>query len=173
MAFKSRFIWRWFKVIWPFLAGAAVVVGLSIISVNILSATRAYVEGESLWSKAQKEAVFHLNRYAYSRDEADFAHYLRAIAIPLGDKVARLEMERPDFNRDIARSGLLAGRNHPDDIDGMIRLFRHFKNIRYMREPIAIWAEGDVRSPRSSLKPTSYRQRSVPAITTPLPCSLS
>ena len=40
-----------------------------------MSAVRAYVGGESLWSKAQKTAVQYLGRYARTRDEADFAAY--------------------------------------------------------------------------------------------------
>lgn len=143
MRIEIGFAWRWIKVIWPFLVGALVLVTLSMVSMQILSATRAYVEGESLWSKAQKEAVFHLNQYSSSGDEAAFDAYLRAIAVPLGDRKARLELEKPEFDRDIARQGFLEGRNHPDDIEGMIRLFRNFKNISLMRKPISIWTEGD------------------------------
>ena len=117
---------------------------LSMLSVNILSATRAYVEGESLRSKAQKDAVFHLDRYVISRDEEDFQSYLKAIAVTLGDRKARLELEKPQFDAKIARQGFLEGRNHPDDIEGMIKLFRHFKSTSFMREPISIWSEGDV-----------------------------
>ncbi|WP_365755929.1 EAL domain-containing protein [Noviherbaspirillum sp.] len=143
MSPKTGFAWRWIKVIWPFLAGIALLGGLSAFSMDILSGSRAYVEGESLWSKAQKEAVFHLNRYAESRDAADFQSYLAAISVPLGDHKARMELEKasPDF--DVARQGFLAGRNHPDDIGGMIRMFRNLRNFSFMRIPISIWAEGD------------------------------
>ncbi len=120
-----------------------VLLGLSVVSVNILSATRAYVEGESLWSKAQKEAVYHLNQYAYASHEDEFNEYQRAISVPLGDRKARLELEKPQPDTAVARQGFLEGRNHPDDIDGMISLFRNFKNVSFMREPISIWAEGD------------------------------
>ena len=45
------------------------VVGLNelfvlLFSLNTLSSLRAYVGGEGLWSKAQKDAVYYLNRYA-------------------------------------------------------------------------------------------------------------
>ncbi|MGZ3241669.1 MAG: hypothetical protein ACXWJK_15825, partial [Burkholderiaceae bacterium] len=97
---QTGFTERWIKVIWPFLLGTICLVGLSAFSMGILSATRAYVEGESLWSKAQKEAVFRLNRYADTRDEADFQLYRKAIAVPMGDKKARLELDAlsPDFD---------------------------------------------------------------------------
>lgn len=136
-------LWRWIKVIWPFLAGATLMVGLSAFSFDILSGSRAYVEGESLWSKAQKAAAIHLNRYAYSHDEADYLAYLQAISVPLGDRKARQELEKQHPDIDIARQGFLEGRNHPDDIDGMIRLFINFKDVSFMRKPISIWTEGD------------------------------
>jgi diguanylate cyclase (GGDEF)-like protein/PAS domain S-box-containing protein len=141
---KSGFYSRWLKVIWPFLVGASVLVVLRIFSLDILSGARAYVEGESLWSKAQKESVFQLNRYASSHDEDDYQTYLKEIAVPLGDRKAREELEKPKPNLDVARQGFLQGRNHPDDINGMIGLFINFKNVSFMRRPITIWTEGDV-----------------------------
>jgi diguanylate cyclase (GGDEF)-like protein/PAS domain S-box-containing protein len=142
---KPGIFWRWLRVIWPFLAGATVLVGLSFVSVDILSGARAYVEGESLWSKAQKEAVFQLNLYAYSGDEAAYVAYLKEIAVPLGDRKARQELEKRQPDIAVARRGFLEGRNHPDDIDDMIGLFVNFKNLSFMREPITIWVEGDAR----------------------------
>jgi diguanylate cyclase (GGDEF)-like protein/PAS domain S-box-containing protein len=121
-----------------------VVVGLSILSLDILSGARAYVEGESLWSKAQKEAVFHLNRYTVSHDEADFKAYQKEIAVPLGDRKARETLDTPQPDFALARQGFLEGRNHPEDIDNLIQLFVHFKDLSFMRKPITIWAEGDV-----------------------------
>ena len=56
---------------------------LATESLRIVSATRAYVGGESLWSKAQKEAVYSLFRYAQTRSESDYADYRKAIAVPL------------------------------------------------------------------------------------------
>ena len=42
---------------------------------------------------------------------------------------------------EVARQGFLEGRNHPDDVDGMIELFRNFKNIYYIEKAITIWDE--------------------------------
>ncbi len=112
-------------------------------SLKIVSASRAYVGGESLWSKAQKEAVYSLFRYAQSHAEADYAAYLAEIAVPMGDHRARLELERPDPDLAVAREGFLAGKNDPDDVDGMIMLFRRFRDVSFMHRAIAIWAEAD------------------------------
>src|SRR5437879_6793881 len=110
----------------------AALMALAALSMAILSASRAYVAGEGLWSKAQKDATFHLLRYARSGEEADYLGYLSAISVPLGDRIAREALERPQPDLAAARSGFLQGRNHPGDIDGMINLFIYFRNVSYL-----------------------------------------
>jgi two-component system, LuxR family, sensor kinase FixL len=109
----------------------------------ILTAVRSYVGGEGLWSKAQKASVYHLTRYATSHREEDFELYRRAIDVPLGDRQARLELEKPGPDLEVVREGFLRGNIHPDDIPGMASLFRNFRRVSYMARAIAIWAEGD------------------------------
>ncbi|MBL8485167.1 MAG: EAL domain-containing protein [Rhodocyclaceae bacterium] len=134
---------RLFAIIWPFLAVVAVLAWVALTSMTILSAGRAYVSGESSWSKAQKSAVRHLLDYARSGDQADFDLYLGEIAVPLGDRQARLELLKPVPDLDSVRSGFAAGRVHADDMDGMIWLFRTFGKLSYMQRAISVWAAGD------------------------------
>ena len=134
---------RLLRIIWPFLAIVVLLVALGSFSMDLLSATRAYVGAEGLWSKAQKDAVYYLNRYAGTRSETDYERYLEAIKVPLGDRKAREELERANPNLALARQGLIEGRNHPDDVAGMIRLFRRFRSVSYIDRAIAIWAESD------------------------------
>ena len=108
-----------------------------------LSAGRAYVGGEGLWSKAQKDAVHHLQRYARSFDESDFDRYRTAIAVTLGDRKAREALDRPDPDYTTARRGFIEGRNHPDDVDAMAKLFVRFRNVSYVAKAIDIWATAD------------------------------
>ena len=116
---------------------------LAGLGLETLSAVRAYVGGESLWSKAQKEAVHHLTRYALSGAEGDDQAYLRALAVPLGDRQARLELEKPDPDLRVVYEGFRAGGNHPEDLEGMANLFRRFRRVPQMARAIAVWAEGD------------------------------
>jgi len=110
---------------------------------DVLSSARAYVGGEGLWSKAEKEAVQSLLQYSQSHSERDFQNYLSQIAVPVGDKQAREELEKPKPDFNIAAQGLLQGRNHRSDIPGMIRLFRWLRHDRYMSEAIDTWSQGD------------------------------
>ncbi|MFA6434422.1 MAG: PAS domain S-box protein [Elusimicrobiales bacterium] len=107
------------------------------------AAIRSYVGGEGLWAKAQKDAVSALEHYSVSHDEADYQEYLRMIQVQLGDKKARMELQKalPDFNA--VREGFLQGRNHPDDVEPAIRFFRRFQRSEYMSEVITLWNYGD------------------------------
>ena len=127
----------------PFVAVAVVLVALAIFFMELLSAARAYVGGESLWTKAQKQAVQSLVRFAQLRDGEEWRAYQQAIAVPLGDRVAREELEKPAPDFEAARRGFIAGGNHPDDIAGMIRLFRWFRSDDLIDQAIGIWAEAD------------------------------
>lgn len=112
-------------------------------SIGALSSLRAYVEGEGLWSKGQKDAVYNLQKYGRTYNETDYRAFLNFMKVPLGDHKTREELLKKDPDMAIARMGFIEGRNHPDDVDGMIHLFRRFHNVYYINKAISIWGEAD------------------------------
>jgi diguanylate cyclase (GGDEF)-like protein/PAS domain S-box-containing protein len=132
----------------PFLAAAAILsVAATIIAIalfDLLSAGRAYVAGESQWSKAQQAAVFHLDRYAESGDRSQLEAARRQLEVPLSDRRARLALLRGPSSADEARAALEQGRNHVDDIPGMVRLFQTFRSLPHFAEALELWREADV-----------------------------
>src|SRR4051812_11854912 len=134
---------RLWAIALPLALAFGVLVALAALSMAVLHATRAYVAGESAWSKAQKDAISHLHRYARSGAEAQYNSYLAAIAVPLGDRIAREALERPKPDFDAARAGFLQARNHPDDVQAMMNLFVYFRHVGYLERVIGIWAEAD------------------------------
>jgi diguanylate cyclase (GGDEF)-like protein/PAS domain S-box-containing protein len=116
---------------------------LALGAMELLSAARAYVAGEGLWSKAQRDAVYSLTLYAQTRDPKYYERYQQALSIPLSDQRARLEMDKPDFDYFKAYAALAGGDNHPDDIPGMIRLYRCCVEYSYFKRAVSIWKEGD------------------------------
>lgn len=109
----------------------------------VLSSVRAYVSGESFWSKAQKEAVIHLNIYAHTHDESDYQQFLKAVDVTLGDKVARTQLQSINPDYDIATQGFIRGKNDPEDIQGMINLFRAFQHTSLFEPSIAHLTHAD------------------------------
>jgi diguanylate cyclase (GGDEF)-like protein len=134
---------RLLRLVTPFVAVILFQAFLAGLSLEMLSSVRAYVGGESLWSKGQKDAIHFISLYSETGDEEFFDRFRKAIAVPLSDRAARyaLEQHRPDL--DTARDGLLGGGNHPGDIPGMIRLFRYFQHGPYMAAAIRHWRGTD------------------------------
>ncbi|MBV8388231.1 MAG: HAMP domain-containing histidine kinase [Mucilaginibacter sp.] len=124
------------------LASAGIIV-VNIYSVRILSSARAYVNGESEYSKGQKDASAYLINYITFHNKSDYFAFKNAIGIPKGDHVARIGLMTPPVNYATVKTGLLAGKNHPEDIDNMIWLFETFKNVDMFKKAVEIWTEGD------------------------------
>jgi len=135
---------RWL-VIGPFLGVVALLAGLAVASVDTLSAVRAFVGGESLWSKGQKEAVYQLSRYVASYDALDYQRFQKALAVPLGDRRARVALEQTPPDLGAAYRGFLEGGNHADDVDGLVQLFLRFRRVGFMADAIALWTAADLQ----------------------------
>jgi two-component system, cell cycle sensor histidine kinase and response regulator CckA len=130
-------------IVGVFVAIVICVFCLGVLRSQILSGVRAYVGGEGRWSKAEKRAVLGLTKYATSHAESDYEQYLAEIAVPAGDKQARLQLQSSAPNMARVRQGFVQGRNNPEDVDSMSVLFRRFGHIGYMARAIAVWTEGD------------------------------
>jgi PAS domain S-box-containing protein len=112
-------------------------------AINTLSSVRAYVAGEGLYSKAQKDAVYHLRVFVRTGEERDYQEFLKFMSVPLGDNKARVALEKPEPDIEAATQGFLEGRNNKEDIPGMISLFRRFHSIYYIDRAIKIWRAND------------------------------
>ena len=150
----KRSVFRWFKDIsiakkLYFTVGImalliAIELGVLIFSINTLSSVRAYVGGEGLWSKAQKDGLYQLLKYARTHNEADYVKFEGFMKVNQGDHKARMELSKGgNANLDIARQGFIEGRNDPDDVNGMIKLFVRFHSNSYISRAIDAWTSAD------------------------------
>ena len=132
---------------WPvltvFIGIVAVQLLVAVISIDVMSAVRAYVTGESLYSKGQKDAHINLVEYSEHFRDEDYQKFLSALAMPIGDRVAREALLRSPPDKEEARRGLLAGGTQDDEIPGVIRLFLGFHQTPLMADAIATWTRGD------------------------------
>jgi diguanylate cyclase (GGDEF)-like protein/PAS domain S-box-containing protein len=134
---------RLLLIVWIFVAIVVGLLAFAYYSFGLMSAARAYVGGEGLWSKSQKDAVLALSRYVYEHKPQDYQAFQAALQVSLGDRQARLELDKPDPDLQVAARGFLQGRNHPDDVAGMIHLYRSFRAVPELDKAIAIWAAAD------------------------------
>lgn len=138
---RSKF--RLVRLIWPFVAIIALQAAITCISLEFLSGVRAYVAGEALWSKGQKDAIHALQRYLATGDEADYMSYEAAVAVPFGDRTARLALESNPPDHEMAREGFLRGGNHPDDVGGLIRMFGCCRTWPFVSDAVEKWRATD------------------------------
>lgn len=124
---------------WPLIAVIIIQAVLATVSIQVVSSMRAYVGGESLWSRAQLQAVYYLERYIDTGDSEVLQRFEAAMAVPLGDRAARLALEADPVDLAAARAGFLAGGNHPDDVGSLIWLFRNFQWAPHLQAAIADW----------------------------------
>ncbi|MEQ6120901.1 PAS domain S-box protein [Reichenbachiella sp. MALMAid0571] len=123
-----------------------VISGLLIIAnyytIRTTSAIRAYINGESYYSKGNKDASKDLILFVVSEDDAHYQSFLDNIKIPIGDSIARVAMDS-NGSLEVIRKGLIQGNNHPDDLDNLIWLFQNFRNVIFMDSIIKVWKEAD------------------------------
>ncbi len=149
-------------VITVHLLHATVLLGVTAFGVKAVDASRAWVDGEGFWSKAQKESVIQLLAYSESGNETQYQAAMVQINITLGDRQARLELEKPKPDLAVARAGFIQARNHPADVDNMIWLFQTFRHEAHINHAIAVWtrAEDHGIEPLRVLASTLHVQRS-------------
>ena len=72
---------RPFRLVAPFLAVLVLQASIAGVSVAVMSAVRAYLAGEAIWSRAQKDAVYALTLYLHSGDQSFYHRYRNALAV--------------------------------------------------------------------------------------------
>ncbi len=131
------------SVTWPMMVIAAMMLSLCVASLSAMSSIRAFVNGEGMWSKAERQAIAELRQYARSGAPEHYRRFRDELAVNLGDRVARLELQSISPDYELAARGFISGRNHPDDVPGMIRLFRLFQHSSILAPPIEAWTRAD------------------------------
>lgn len=131
--------------------GVGALIGLAALAVllvatvlEIQAGATAYIVGESLWTKAQQDAVHYLYRYTMEGEPADLQRVREALKVPMGDRIGRLAMERRPRDLATARAGLIQGRNAPEDTGRLIWMYRYFANAPYFRDSVRNWRDGEV-----------------------------
>ena len=120
----------------------ALLICINFFTIKILSANRAYINGESYYSKGQKDASRHLINYLYAQDKKQWKLFVDELKVPQGDGIARQTLLKAGDNK-VARQGFLDGRNDINDIDDLVWLFVNFKKVPFLAKAIDEWEQGD------------------------------
>jgi signal transduction histidine kinase len=115
---------------------------INYFTIKILSATRAYVNGESHYSKGQKDAARHLITYICNEDSTQWEQFKKELSVNQSDGFARIHLTN-NSSIDTIKKDLRGGHNHEDDLEDMIWLFRNFNQVSFFKKAIGEWEKGD------------------------------
>lgn len=112
-------------------------------SSKIKSGVRAYINGESAYSKGQKDALLDLTYYLNTQDSAYWQMYIKSLKVPMSDNKARHAMvnQEPDS---VAFKYFIDGKVHPADINNIIWMFKNFGNVPEFKNAVNLWQESEV-----------------------------
>ncbi|HSN21380.1 MAG TPA: hypothetical protein VLS49_11920, partial [Usitatibacter sp.] len=130
-------------IVWLFVGIVICLLGLTVYSARLLSAGHAFITGEGLWAKAQKDAVFYLARYAEEGSEADYGSYRTAMRVIEGDRSARLALAQPRPDIEAVRRGLVQGGLREEDVPRLLELHRLLRALSPMQYLMVVWARSD------------------------------
>jgi diguanylate cyclase (GGDEF)-like protein/PAS domain S-box-containing protein len=133
----------------PLAYGLAAVLGLILVfiwgALQIQVALAGFLNGESIWSKAQKQAVIDLRVYAASGDPADLADFRRNYEILRTDRWTRDAIAAGRYDRAAVTAALERVNTMPAAVPGVIFMLDHFATAPYMRQALAAWRSTDAQ----------------------------
>lgn len=102
-----------------------------------------FLNGESLWSKAQKQAVVDLENYATKGDPAELKGFRTNYAVLMTDRYARDAIDSGHFDRAEVIEAFRRGGVIPSAIPGMVFILQYFSAAPHMREALIDWHSVD------------------------------
>ncbi|WMN12052.1 HAMP domain-containing sensor histidine kinase [Marivirga salinae] len=122
-----------------FVSGSLLI--MNYYTIRVLSGVRAYIQGESYYSKGQKDASRYLLMYIDTQNEEYWEFFKENLNIPLCDREARIALL--NGNKEKAEKKLIDGKNHPDDVEDMVWLFTSFQSMQFVQDPLKSWTKAD------------------------------
>ncbi|WP_426699811.1 putative bifunctional diguanylate cyclase/phosphodiesterase [Rhodanobacter sp. Col0626] len=102
-----------------------------------------FLNSESVWSKAQKQAVIDLDNYASKGEAADLAAFQNHQGLLESDRFGRDAIISGHYSKDEIAQVFKRGNIIPAAQPGMIFILEYFSNTPHMREALAAWRSTD------------------------------
>lgn len=127
-------------------------------TIKTLSALRAFINGESQYSKAQKDGSRNLLLYLNQRDESFYHYYSENIKINIGDSLALNGFFQ---GRPLAQltDNFIIGNNNIEDADDMIWLLKNFSGVSFFKKCIYHWRDANNMIRVMDIRASSIRQQ--------------
>lgn len=120
----------------------AILIIVNYLTITILSGAKACIGGESQYSRAQKDATFHLVNYIFTNDTNEWKLYNQEITIPVGFNNALHELSNNGSVQSI-KTNFKVARLDERDFDDLIWLYENFKTIDFFEKALKNWEHSE------------------------------
>jgi diguanylate cyclase (GGDEF)-like protein/PAS domain S-box-containing protein len=119
------------------------ILALAWVAMQTQIALAGFLNGESIWSRAQKQAVIDLNAYAVAGNPEDLANFRKNYELLVSDRWARDEVGKPHYDPAKVDAAFHRGDVMPQAKTGMIFMLRHLSSAPYIGEAVRLWRATD------------------------------
>ncbi|WP_254063398.1 EAL domain-containing protein [Rhodanobacter sp. L36] len=112
-------------------------------ALQVQVALAGFLNGESVWSKAQKQTVIDLDAYAAKGDPAALASYKFNYGLLMADHWVRDQTASGNYDYDAVVQALHQSRTVTIAIPGVIFMLHHFSTAPYMKDALSAWRSTD------------------------------
>jgi diguanylate cyclase (GGDEF)-like protein/PAS domain S-box-containing protein len=131
----------------PLAYGLAAVVGLVLCltwgALQVQVTLAGFLNGESLWSKSQKQAAIELSAYARTGEPERLQGFRRNYEVLRTDRWARDAIASGHYDRHAVYAAFRRGGVIPAAIPGMVFILDHFAQLPYMGAALKDWRSVD------------------------------
>jgi len=131
----------------PLAYGLVAVIGLILLftwgALQVQVTLAGFLNGESVWSKAQKQAVIDLSVYAETGNTERLTAFEDNYELLMSDGWARDAIASGHYDRAAVDRAFERGKILPQAKSGMIFMLRCCTNVWHMHEAVTVWREAD------------------------------
>lgn len=124
-------------------AAIALIMALTWGVLQVQLTLAGFLNSESVWSKAQKQAVIDLDNYASRGDAADLAAFRDHYGLLESDQYGRDAVISGHYSKEEIARVFARGNIIPAAQPGMTFILQYFSNMPHMREALAAWRSTD------------------------------
>ena len=128
---------------WGLLAAVLLLIAMTWGVLQVQKVQAGFLSAESVWSKAQKQAVIDLDAYARHGATADLASFHRHYTVLASDRWAREAVIAGNYPVAEVDAVFARGNIMREAQPGMEFALRHFSGVPHMREALAAWRATD------------------------------
>lgn len=126
-------------------AAVALIMALTWGVLQVQITLAGFLNSESLWSKAQKQAVIDLSNYAVEGDPQDLAGFKQNYLVLESDRWGRDALASGNISKKQIEAVFRRGSIMPTAMPGMIFMLQYFSGAPHIDQALAAWRSTDTK----------------------------